>query len=228
MSRRLLVIDTATRRAVVALADGDGALVGTRTWDSPHRHGEHLLTQLDSLLAEAGLSPDRIELVAVGAGPGSFTGLRIGLATAMVIAYTVGCPIIGLSTTAALARAALAEGSLAVVLPAGAADRYVARYQSGRELAPPRLAQSTQVQAVLEHGDAVAAVDLADDELGRSAAALGRQAQEGMAAALATMSAEALAAGRADELAALVPSYVALPRGVAAGEPEMAWSPDLR
>jgi tRNA threonylcarbamoyladenosine biosynthesis protein TsaB len=227
VSDQLLVIDTATRHAVVALADAQGALAGAREWDSPHRHGEQLMPHLDELLAEAGLRPADLAGVAVGTGPGSFTGLRIGLATAKVIAYTVGCPIVGLPTTAALALAADRPGAVAVVLPAGTADRYVARYRDGRPLAQPRLAPASQVQHLLEDGDTVVAVDLHDEELGRSAAELGTAAQRGLAAALARMAADARTDGRADDLAALVPSYVALPRGVS-GEQEVAWSPDLR
>jgi tRNA threonylcarbamoyladenosine biosynthesis protein TsaB len=123
VSERLLVVDTATRHAVVALCDEQGSLLGVREWDSPHRHGEQLMPQLDDLLAAAGLRPRELTGVAIGTGPGSFTGLRIGLAAAKVIAYTVGCPIVGLSTTAALAAGAGQSGAVAVVLPAGTADR---------------------------------------------------------------------------------------------------------
>jgi tRNA threonylcarbamoyladenosine biosynthesis protein TsaB len=227
--RRLLVIDTATRQAVVALADFDGALVALREWHSPHRHGEQLLLQLDALLAEAGVSTRELAAVAAGTGPGSFTGLRIGLASAKVVAYTIGCSLVGLSTTAALAAAIPAEAdeAVAVVLPAGASDRYVARYRGPVELLAPVLRPAGQLQASLERGDLVAAIDL-DDELGVSAAELGRRAQAGLAGALAQSAAQAIAAGRYVGPEVLVPSYVALPRGVAVAHRDSEWSPDLR
>jgi hypothetical protein len=111
--------------------------------------------------------------------------------------------------------------------PAGATDRYVARYRGADELAAPRLLAAQRVQEALERGDLVVGVDIADEELGTAAAELGRRAQAGLAAALAEIAAEAVAAGRTDDLAGLVPSYVALPRGVGA-DAEVAWSPDLR
>jgi tRNA threonylcarbamoyladenosine biosynthesis protein TsaB len=228
VSDQLLIIDTATRHALVALCGTDGAISAMREWDSPHRHGEQLLPQLDSLFEEAAQARAGLAAVAVGIGPGSFTGLRIGLATAKVIAYTLDCPIIGLSTAAGLAAAAAESGAVAVVLPAGTADRYVARHDGSGELTAPALVPASRVQGLLEPDDMVVAVDLADDELGASAAALGRRAQAGLAEALARAAAQLYRDGGAADLAALVPSYVALPRGVASAEQEVAWSPDLR
>jgi tRNA threonylcarbamoyladenosine biosynthesis protein TsaB len=225
---RILLIETATRHAVVGLAEPDGRLAGVAEWDSPHRHGEQLLPQLDRLLTEQGTAAADLIAVAVGIGPGSFTGLRIGLATAKVIAYTVVCPIVGLSTTGLLARAVAGDSSVAVVLPAGTADRYVCRYRGPDELLAAQLLPAAQVPSAIERGDLVLAVDLADDELGTAAAELGRRAQAGLAGAMADAAAQAIGAGRSDDLAGLVPSYVALPRGVASAQAEVAWSPDLR
>ena len=123
----ILVIDTATRRPLVALADDDGALRAQRQWHSHHRHGEELLQHVDELLAEAGVARHELTGVVVGTGPGSFTGLRIGLATAKTIAYSLNVPIAGYSSTLALAAAATRDGDVTITLPAGAADRYVHR-----------------------------------------------------------------------------------------------------
>ncbi len=103
----LLAFDTATRVATSALVrDGDvlGERVGTAV---------RLLEDVDALLAEAGVSPSDLDGLAVGTGPGSFTGIRIGLATARGLALATGVPVAGVSTLDALAAGA--PGALPVV-----------------------------------------------------------------------------------------------------------------
>ncbi|HEY7599882.1 MAG TPA: tRNA (adenosine(37)-N6)-threonylcarbamoyltransferase complex dimerization subunit type 1 TsaB, partial [Candidatus Limnocylindrales bacterium] len=118
MTRPWLLIETATSQALVGLADADGALVGSEAWHSSHRHGEELLARLDALLVAAAIGRRDLGGVAVGTGPGSFTGLRIGLATAKTIAFSLGVPIVGLPTMASLALSA-GDGEWSVALPAG-------------------------------------------------------------------------------------------------------------
>jgi len=233
----LLVLDTATRHPVVALAEQDGGLIAQRRWQSEHRHGEELLQNLDELLGEAGADATAFAGVIVGIGPGSFTGLRIGLATAKTIAYSRAIPIVGVSTTQALARAANAEeggrGEFAVTLPAGAKDRYLHRLtvveDSVEEVGPPELVVPGPA---LEQacGDAlVVAVDLDDaEDISDEDAARGEFALAGLARALGSMGAAALSSGNHDDIEKLVPAYVALPRGIARAAAEMTWSPDLR
>src|SRR5262249_14587221 len=78
----LLVIDTATSRIVVAAAAPDGTLLGATTWDAGRTHGAQLLPAIGRMTGEANLRRSRIRGVIVGTGPGAFTGLRVGLATA--------------------------------------------------------------------------------------------------------------------------------------------------
>lgn len=209
----ILVLDTATRRPVVALARDDGTLLAERTWESRHRHGEELLARLDEALADAGARRQHLTSVAVGTGPGSFTGLRIGLATAKTIAYALAIPIVGVSSTRALALAAATANpalvEVTVALPAGAADRYVHRFTMHAGLP----VETGQPQLV--------ATAAAQDEIDG-------EGIDGLAAALATLGAAALQAGESADPATLVPAYVALPRGIAAAAAEMTWSPDLR
>ena len=96
----VLALDTATRHPTLGLVGPDDDLVGERQWESLHRHGEQLLEELDQLLA-AVRAHEHSDLrgVIVGVGPGSFTGLRIGLATAKTIAYSLNVPLVGVSTT---------------------------------------------------------------------------------------------------------------------------------
>lgn len=234
--RPLLILETATRTPLVALARPDGGLLGERRWESRHRHGEQLLERLDELLRAIEVARRDIGGVIVGTGPGSFTGLRIGLATAKVIAYSLDVPLVGISTTRALALAAGRDRDdsfdIAVTLPAGAADRYVHRLRldggSVVELEPARLvAGAADIAAAL--GDAqIVAVDLDADQVGAGALERGQLALAGLALALATLGARELADGRHEDPAQLVPAYVALPRGIARAGAEMTWSPDLR
>jgi tRNA threonylcarbamoyl adenosine modification protein YeaZ len=223
-----LVLDTSTRTPVVALATADGELLGERHWASHHRQGEELLQHVGELLTEAQVGPDQVSAVVVGTGPGSFTGLRIGLATAKTIAYSLSIPIVGISSTVALARAAAtahgARTELTVTLPAGASDRYEqrVRIENGQatQVDAPQLVAGGEIAI----GDVAIDLEYAPDE----ARTRGNEALAGLASALAVLGAARLAAGDADDVAALVPAYVALPRGIARVTVEMEWSPDLR
>ena len=221
----ILVLDTSTRTPVVALSETDGTLKGERRWTSHHRHGEELLQQLDELLTEVGATRGDLTAVVVGTGPGSFTGLRIGLATAKTIAYALNIPIVGLSSTLAIAMAgADADGEVVVTLPAGASDRYIHRIKVAGS-------DATEKQAPKLVADAnVGVEDVAVDMEGVPARARerGEKGVANLAGALARLGAERLASGQSDDVAQLVPAYVALPRGIAKAAAEMEWSPDLR
>jgi tRNA threonylcarbamoyladenosine biosynthesis protein TsaB len=230
--RLFLIIDTATRRAVSGLSDADGEVIAADGWMTAHRHGEELLSRLGALLAQAGAEPTDLGAVVVGTGPGSFTGLRIGLATAKTLSYALGVPLIGIPTAHALALAAAGDAEQVIVtLPAGARDRYLARlrvaYGRVEELAAPELVASNQAFAGAE-SVSIAAIDLDPPEVSVAAATLGRKAVDGLVAALARLGAAALAGGESNDVAELVPAYVSLPRGVSAAAASVEWSPDLR
>lgn len=230
----LLAIDTATRTAVVALGDPDGRLLREERWSSAHRHGSELLTRLDALLGTSRISLRDVGGIVVGVGPGSFTGLRVALATAKVIAHSVGLPLVGVSSLEALAACALASnGRVVVLLPAGTADRYVASVLRGPDGLPaldgePRLLPGTAAARDLAGDARIVAVDLDDDELPPGAAEAGGAAAECLSAGLLALGARAIRDGSTVDPAELVPAYVALPRGVTDAAGGMAWSPDLR
>ncbi|MDQ3937748.1 MAG: hypothetical protein M3253_03600, partial [Chloroflexota bacterium] len=121
---------------------------------------------------------------------------------------------------------------LAVTLPAGVADRYVHRLsvagETVVELAPPRLVATAEAFVEASQDAVVVAVDLSPPDVPPEAVERGRRAVARLATALAREGAAALAAGRSDDIAQLVPAYVALPRGIAQAAEEMRWSPDLR
>ena len=216
----ILVIDTATSQALVALGDAGGELRAATDWEVGYRHGETLLVTLQRLLADEGVSLEDLAGIVVGTGPGAFTGLRVGLATAKALAHARRLPIVGVSTAEALLVAAGGENDV-LLLPAGPNDRIVIRPGQA-----PRLLPGGQEPDIAEGGRLVA-VDLR----GRAPdAALdaGREARTGLALTLLRLGAGRLRSGDVDDLARLVPEYVTLPRGVAAATGEVEWSRDPR
>jgi tRNA threonylcarbamoyladenosine biosynthesis protein TsaB len=97
----VLGLDTATHTAGIAIVDGDRVLAEGRH-DTSGR-GADLLVKLDELCRLAGVAPTALDAIAIGAGPGSFTGLRIGMATAKGIAFAAHRPLWAVSSLAALA-----------------------------------------------------------------------------------------------------------------------------
>ncbi len=123
-----LAIDTATKVCAVALCR-DTKILAEYNINMGMTHSEGLLPQLDQLLARTGVKKEEIELLAVSMGPGSFTGLRIGLATAEAMAYSWQCYLHGVDTLKALAYNIPLEGKvLAPVLDAQKGNFYQALY----------------------------------------------------------------------------------------------------
>ena len=214
----ILVVDTATTRAVIALGSPEGALLEGRSWVAGYRHGEELLAGVEALLRDHGLAPGDLGGLIAGTGPGAFTGLRVGLATIKGLGHALALPVVGIATSGALIEAAAAAtGDLAaaVVLlqPAGPSDRVVSR--AG---VPSRILPGGS-EPELDAGSRLVAVDL-DGRAPEDAVARGDAARDGLAAALLAAGAPRLAAGDTDDLARLVPEYVTLPRGVRAAPPD--------
>jgi tRNA threonylcarbamoyl adenosine modification protein YeaZ len=217
----LLAIDTATSRVVVAAAALDGTPLGVSTWEAGRTHGAQLLPAIGRLTGEANLRRSRIRGVIVGTGPGAFTGLRVGIATAKALAHELGVPIVGVSTGVALLAASGAGANGLLLLPAGPNDRLAVRAGAAPVLLPGG------TEPVVGPDEVLIALDL-DDRSPAEAVARGLVARSGLAEALVRLGAARLAAGDADDLARLVPEYVSLPRGVERESGEVAWSRDRR
>jgi tRNA threonylcarbamoyladenosine biosynthesis protein TsaB len=145
----LLALDTTTRAGSAAVLRND-VVLAERTGDAALTHGERLPRELMTVLDEAGIRIADVELFAVAAGPGSFTGLRVGIAAIQGLAMANGCRVVPVSTLDALARAAVnAERPVAVWMDAQRGEVFAALYApDGRDLLAP--AQSAAPEAVIE------------------------------------------------------------------------------
>ena len=115
----LLGIDTSTQSVGIAIYDGHQILC-EESWISRRYHTVELAGAVDANLKRAGLNPKDLDVLAVATGPGSFTGLRIGMALVKGLAYTHQLPVIGIPTLNITARAVPpSEKRLAAVLQAG-------------------------------------------------------------------------------------------------------------
>jgi tRNA threonylcarbamoyladenosine biosynthesis protein TsaB len=125
----LLVLDTSTQRAALALVLSGGE-VRVAAPDPAQRHGRNLIPAIQALLAQAGLAVAELDGLAVGLGPGSYTGLRIGLTAAKTLAYAAGKPLVGLDSLEAIARNAPAAAlRVSVAADAQRGDLYVADFR---------------------------------------------------------------------------------------------------
>jgi tRNA threonylcarbamoyladenosine biosynthesis protein TsaB len=138
MTMNLLAIDTATECCSAALLCGDHLI--ERSELAPRRHAELILPMIDSLLSEAGLSRRRLDGIAVGRGPGAFTGVRLGISVAQGLALGLDIPVVPVSSLAALAQEApdAAGDNILAVIDARMGEIYsgVFRRGSDRLVAP--------------------------------------------------------------------------------------------
>jgi tRNA threonylcarbamoyladenosine biosynthesis protein TsaB len=138
----LLALETATHRLSVALWL-DGRVV-ERAADLPNGSSEWLLPNVHALLAEAGVTLKMLDGIAFGAGPGSFTGLRLAAGCAQGLAYGLGLPVLGIGTLEALALAS-GENKAFACLDARMNEVYVAAYDGGVEVMSPVVCPPAQV-----------------------------------------------------------------------------------
>jgi tRNA threonylcarbamoyl adenosine modification protein YeaZ len=138
----LLGLDTATPAVTVALHDGGQPLAQLVTVDA-HRHAELLAPAIAKVVADAGASQHDLTGIAVGVGPGPYTGLRVGLVTARVLGAALGIPVYGLCTLDAIAADVDADGEdFLVATDARRRELYWARYDAtGRRITGPEVSQ---------------------------------------------------------------------------------------
>lgn len=133
----LLAFDTATPAVTVAVADGEQVLAASVAVDA-RRHGELLAPAISTVLAQAGVDRRDLTGVAVGVGPGPFTGLRVGLVTARTLGAVLRIPVVGVCTHDHLALEAGLAAVFRVVTDARRKEVHWAEYDGAGEPSRPR------------------------------------------------------------------------------------------
>lgn len=210
-----LVLDTATPIAVVGVWSGEGVLAEHRMSET-RRHAEGLIDAIDRALLAASVGMPDLAGVGVGRGPGSFIGVRTGIATAKGICLGRGLPLVGVSTLLALARSVdLPDGAGLVTIDAKRGEVYTQLLEKTaegvRSLDPPAALTPDEARQRANTLAFVVGSGLADE----GASSFGRArvlpliapSARGLGAALA----ERLAAGPVDEIDGLVPDYCRAP-----------------
>lgn len=151
MSRLVLAIDTATPAvtAGVVRVDHDGVEgLAERVTVDPRAHAEQLTPNVVGALSDAGVALDQLDTVVVGCGPGPFTGLRVGMATAAAFAHALGVPVRGVCSLDAIAVGT--TGEVLVVTDARRREVYWARYRDGVRIDGPAVNAAADVPAGAE------------------------------------------------------------------------------
>ena len=216
----LLAIDTSTTQTGLACYDQQG-LLGECIWHSGRDHSAQLLPQLTLLLRHLGRARAEIRAVAVALGPGSWSGLRVGLSTAKGFALSRGVPIIGIGTLEALLYQYERPGATAIPLIRLGRERFATgaahKHGSGRTAIEPRNVTLAEISAettgrALFCGDVDADVQAAlRERLGNRALFPSPAAGARRPGYLAELAWQRLQAGDVDDLATLEPIYLGEP-----------------
>ncbi len=127
---KILAVDASTTSGSVALLEGE-RLAAEWTFHSAIAHNRRLLSSIDSMLRRVGWSMEEMDGFAVTSGPGSFTGVRIGMSTVKTLAWALGKPFVGVPTLDALAASlAFYSGPVCAILDARKGEVYYALYRS--------------------------------------------------------------------------------------------------
>jgi tRNA threonylcarbamoyladenosine biosynthesis protein TsaB len=225
---RLLAIDTATARVAVAIGE-DGRVLGSVHLDARRRHAEALVPAVASLSEQTGVALDQLDVVAVGIGPGLFTGLRVGVTTATVMGQALDVPVVGVSSLDLVAHPLRGAGRMiAAVLDARRHEVFHALYRPAADgvdrVSEYRVGSAAELVAELEAsgetvvlaGDGVRANRDAFEQLGRGLDA-GREFEAPSVTALVELAAGRVARQELDGSGPVAPLYLR------ASDAELAW-----
>jgi tRNA threonylcarbamoyladenosine biosynthesis protein TsaB len=186
----ILAADTSLPILSVVLVK-DTQLLGATALEGRSSRNEKLLPAIDWLLTETGSDRKDIDLFAVTRGPGSFTGVRIGLATMQGMALALGKPVCAMSTHEAIAPD---RGRWVIVDDAGRGEFYVSMFEEGEEIMQPRLARRDELDALQGERLVVAEV----------------MQQRNVALSCARRAERIIASGRLEAYSDITPIYVRL------------------
>ena len=217
---KLLGVESATLSGGVALLDGD-RLLGEITLNIAITHSERLMSAVDRLLTDCGLAPADLDGLAVSVGPGSFTGLRVGIATVKALAMALDLPVAAVPTLDALAsRLPFADAPVCPILDARKSEVYLSLYRwrdggMAREwdylALPPELAAARLDAPVILLGDGIEACRPWLDRLGAEARVAPAAQRMPSAASVAVLGRAALSAGEGVGADSLAPLYLRPP-----------------
>jgi tRNA threonylcarbamoyladenosine biosynthesis protein TsaB len=141
----VLGFDTATPAVSVALHDGDRVIAAASALDA-RRHSELLVPMIAKILADVGASRDDLTAIAVGVGPGPYTGLRVGVVTARVLGSVLRLPVSGVCSLDIIAASAASASPFLVATDARRKEVYWARYDAaGGRIAGPRVGPASSI-----------------------------------------------------------------------------------
>lgn len=151
---RALALDTALEACSAAILQ-DGRVLAERSIAMARGHQERLAPLVAELLAEAGLTAAALDRIGVTVGPGSFTGLRVGLAFAKGMGAALDRPVVGVGTLEALAASAgQADGTVVAAIDARREQLYVQAFRDGAALTPPAALTLADAEALVRaHGE---------------------------------------------------------------------------
>lgn len=141
----VLAIDTSSAAVTAAVVDVDGVVLAEVVTINNRGHGEYLAPAIAACLAESGATPRDLGAVVVGTGPGPFTGLRVGLVTAAVMAELLAIPAYGVCSLDAIGAACAEEPQLLVATDARRHEVYWARYAEGLPTSGPAVNRPADV-----------------------------------------------------------------------------------
>ncbi len=222
---RILAVDTATKSCSVAVTENE-TVIGEITKVSKQTHSKHLLEMVHTVIREAGLTLSDLDGFAVTRGPGSFTGLRIGISSIKGIALAVKKPVVGISTLLTLAQQAHHHGQqisptshlVCPLIDARKGEVYVSLYRCDadaltpeheeRVLAPHDALQNIDSSCIFVGSGAVLYRDIITDMLGDLASFASDDGHIIQASTVARLGLKQFESGDDGEVADLVPYYI--------------------
>ena len=215
---RILAVDTATKSCSVAVTENE-TILGEITQVSEQTHSKHLLEMVHAVMREVGLSLSELDGFAVTRGPGSFTGLRIGISSIKGLALAMNRPVVGISSLLTLAQQI--EPTALLVCPlidARKGEVYTSIYRYGadglapeleeRVLVPLEAVQTIHSPCIFVGSGAILYRDLIIDQLGELASFAPEDRHIIQASTVAFLGLKRFESGDAGEVADLVPFYI--------------------